>query len=133
MSNTDFSFHTHKVVVVWLLSPVWLSAAPWTATCQASYLLKFLKLMSTESITSSNHLSICRPFSSCPQTFPASGSFPMSQFFASWSQSIGISSLASGLPQFVSFRIDWFHKEENLYLFGRYILKNFTWIIFLSQ
>ena len=35
-------------------------------------------------------------FSSCPQSFPASGSFPMSQFFASGSQSIGAS--ASVLP-----------------------------------
>ena len=36
------------------------------------------------------------PFSSCPQFFPASGSFPMSQLFASGSQSIGAS--ASVLP-----------------------------------
>ena len=36
------------------------------------------------------------PFSSCPQPFPASGSFPMSQFFASGGQSIGAS--ASVLP-----------------------------------
>ena len=38
------------------------------------------------------------PFSSCPQSFPASGSFQMSQFFASGGQSIGISALASVLP-----------------------------------
>ena len=31
------------------------------------------------------------PFSSCPQSFPASGSFPMSQLFASGGQSIGVS------------------------------------------
>ena len=35
------------------------------------------------------------PFSSCLQSFPASGSFPMSQFFASGGQSIGVSALAS--------------------------------------
>ena len=35
------------------------------------------------------------PFSSCPQSFPASGSFPMSQFFASGGQSIGVSASAS--------------------------------------
>ena len=34
-------------------------------------------------------------FSSCPQSFPASGSFPMSQFFASGGQSIGVSTSAS--------------------------------------
>ena len=38
------------------------------------------------------------PFSSCPQSFPASGSFPMSQLFASVGQSIGVSASASVLP-----------------------------------
>ena len=38
------------------------------------------------------------PFSSCPQSFPASGSFPMSQLFSSGGQSIGVSVSASVLP-----------------------------------
>jgi len=38
------------------------------------------------------------PFSSCPQSFPASGSFPMSQIFASGGQSIGVSASTSVLP-----------------------------------
>ena len=38
------------------------------------------------------------PFSSCPQSHPASGSFPMSQFFSWGGQSIGVSALASVLP-----------------------------------
>ena len=38
------------------------------------------------------------PFSSCLQSFPASGSFPMSQFFTSSGQSIGVSASASVLP-----------------------------------
>ena len=38
------------------------------------------------------------PFSSCPQSFLASGSFQMSQFFASGGQSIGVSASASVLP-----------------------------------
>ena len=38
------------------------------------------------------------PFSSCPQSFPASGSFPMSQFFTSGGQSTGVSASASVLP-----------------------------------
>ena len=38
------------------------------------------------------------PFSSCLQSFPASGSFPMSQFFTSGSQSIGVSASDSVLP-----------------------------------
>ena len=48
------------------------------------------------------------PFSSCPQSFPASGSFQMNQLFTSGGQSIGVSALVlqkkSGL---ISFRTDW--------------------------
>ena len=52
------------------------------------------------------------PFSSCPQSFPASGSFPMSQLFASGGQRIGVSASASSvLPMntqgLISFRMDW--------------------------
>ena len=39
------------------------------------------------------------PFSSCPQSLPASESFPMSQLFASGGQNIGVSALASFLPK----------------------------------
>ena len=39
------------------------------------------------------------PFSSCPQSLPASDSFPMSQLFASSGQSTGVSALASFLPK----------------------------------
>ena len=45
------------------------------------------------------------PFSSCPQYFPASGSFQMSQFFASGGQSIGVSASTSVLPMNIQ---DWF-------------------------
>ena len=38
------------------------------------------------------------PFSSCPQSLPASGSFPMSQLFAWGGQSVGVSASASVLP-----------------------------------
>ena len=38
------------------------------------------------------------PFSSCPQSFPASGSFPMSQLFAWYGQSIGASASTPVLP-----------------------------------
>ena len=51
------------------------------------------------------------PFSSCLQSFPPSGSFQMSQFFAPGGQSIGVSALASVLPMnnpgLISFRMDW--------------------------
>ena len=58
------------------------SATPRTAPRQASLSItnsrSLLKLMSIESVTSSSHVTICRPFSSCPQSLTASESFPMS-------------------------------------------------------
>ena len=51
------------------------------------------------------------PFSSCLQSLPASGSFPMSQLFPWGGQSIGVSASASVLPNehpgLLSFRMDW--------------------------
>ena len=57
-----------------------------------------LKLMSTESWCHPAISSSIIPFSSCPQSLSASGSFPMSQLFASGGQSIGVSASASVLP-----------------------------------
>ena len=48
------------------------------------------------------------PFSSCLQSFPASGSFPMCQLFTSGGQSIGVSASASVLPMNIQ---DWFPSE----------------------
>ena len=48
------------------------------------------------------------PFSSHLQSFPASGSFPMSQFFTSCGQSMGVSASASVLPMNIQ---DWFPLE----------------------
>ena len=45
------------------------------------------------------------PFSSCPKSLPASGSFPMSQFFTSGGQCIRVSASASVLPMNIQ---DWF-------------------------
>ena len=61
-----------------------------------------LKLMSVELVMPSNHLI---PVSSCLQSFPASGSFPVSQFFASDGQNIGVSASTSVLPMNIQ---DWF-------------------------
>ena len=51
------------------------------------------------------------PFSSCPQSFPASGSFPMSQLFASGGQSVGVSNFnirpSNEYSRLISFRMDW--------------------------
>ena len=56
-----------------------------------------LKLMSIELVMPSNHLILCHPFIFCLQSFPASGSFPMSWLFASGRQSIGASASALAL------------------------------------
>ena len=57
-------------------------------------------------------LSSVAPFSSCPQYFPASESFPMNQLFASGGQRIWASVSASVLPMsclgLIFFRVDWF-------------------------
>ena len=52
----------------------------------------------------SNHLILCRPLLLCLQSFPASGSCPMSQFLTSGGQSIGVSASASVLPMNIQ---DW--------------------------
>ena len=87
--------------VQWL-SCVWLFVTPQTAACYASLSItnsqSLLKLMSIELVMPSNHLVLCRPFLFSPQSFPASGSFLMSQFFASGSQSIGVSASTSVPP-----------------------------------
>ena len=55
--------------------------------------------MSSDSVMPSNYLILCFPFSSCLLSFAASGSFLMSQLFASGGQSIGASASASVLPK----------------------------------
>ena len=75
---------------------------PWTAARQASLSItnsrSLLKLMSIKLVMPSNHSSSVIPFSSCLQSFPASGSFQMSQLFTSGGQNIGASASASVLP-----------------------------------
>ena len=56
------------------------------------------KLVSIESWMPSNHLIFCHPLLLVPSIFPASGSFQMSQLFASGGQSIGVSASTSVLP-----------------------------------
>ena len=74
------------------LSRVQLFETPWTAAQQASLSIShswsLLKLMSIELLMPSNHLILCHPLSFCLQSFPASGSFQMSQLFASGGQSM---------------------------------------------
>ena len=70
------------------LSCVRLFATPWIAACQAPLSITntqgLLKLMSIESVMPSNHLILCHPLLLLTESFPASGSFLMSQFFTRW-------------------------------------------------
>ena len=81
-------------IVVQSFSRVWLFAIAWMAAYQASWSFtvswSLLKHMSVELVIPSNHLA---PFSFCPESFPASRSFPVSQHYASGGQSIGASAL----------------------------------------
>ena len=99
----------YRVAVVQSLSRVWLFVTPWTAAHQAplSFTIswRLFTFMSIESVMLSNHLIFCCPFCFCLQSFPASGSFPISQLFASGGQSIGASASASVLPIYIQ---DWF-------------------------
>ena len=74
----------------------------WTAACQVSLSItkswSLLKLMSIESVMSSNYLILSHPLLFLPSIFPSIKDFTMSQFFTSGGQSIGVSSLASVLP-----------------------------------
>ena len=85
-----------------LLSRVQLLVTPWTTARQAS-----LSITNSQVYPNPHPWSrFCHPtisssvvpFSSCPQSFPESGSFPMSQLFKSGGQSIGVSASASVLP-----------------------------------
>ena len=109
--------------VIWLSvqspSHVQLFVIQWTAARQASHLsptprafsnLYPLRWWCHPTISSS-----VNPFSSCFQSFPASGSFPMSQFFISGGWSIGASASASIFPMninwkgLISFKMAWFY------------------------
>ena len=88
------------------------SEIPWIAACQASLSIPWqgsllnsrslLKLMSTESVMSSNHLNLCHPFSFC---FFSSESVLRIRWPKYWSFSISLSSEYSGLISFMSY---WF-------------------------
>ena len=84
------------------LSCVQLFVTPGTAARQASLSItnspSLLKLFSIESVMPSNHLILCHPLHLRLQSCSAPGSFPMSQFFTSGGQSIGVSASASVLP-----------------------------------
>ena len=96
--NWEFSMGTETFSSVQSLSSVWLFVIPWTVARQASLSINswsLLKLMYTESVMPSTISSSAVPFSSHLQSFPLSGSFQMSQFFAAGGQSIVVSAKIS--------------------------------------
>ena len=93
------NFSSHSVVVVIVQSPsrVWPFATPWTAAV-LHHLPGFAQ---THLLSQWCHPAISSsvlPFSSCLQSFTASGSFLKSRLFASGGQSIGVSASASVIP-----------------------------------
>ena len=80
-----FIFFNTQIILCWgsvlvqSLSRVWLFVTPWTAARQASLSItnswSLPKPMSIELVMPSSHLTFVVPFPSCPQSFPASGSF----------------------------------------------------------
>ena len=84
------------------LSCVWLFAIPWAVAHQAS--LSITTPRACSNLCPSSwwcHPAISSsaiPFSSCPQSFPVTGSLPMSQLFTSGGQSVETSTSASVLP-----------------------------------
>ena len=127
-SSTIVQGTDHALSSVQLLSCVQLLATPWITAHEASLSsVQFSRSIVSDSLwphelqharppcpspTSRVHPNSCPssqwchpaisssvvPFSSCPQSFPASGSFPMSQLFTWGGQSIGVSASASVLP-----------------------------------
>ena len=93
-------FDSNHPVVVQLFSTPWTTWGWFQASLSLTVSWSLLKLMPMESVMPSKHLILCYPSSSCPQSFPASGSFPVSLLFASGGQSIGAS--ASGIVLFKS-------------------------------
>ena len=97
--------HSVQVSLIGLLVTPWRTAHQVSLSITNS--LSLLKLMSIKSVIPSNHLILCCPllisssvvpFSSCLQSFLASGSFPMSWLFKSDGLSTGASASATIFP-----------------------------------
>ena len=100
--NRKFS-SVQSLSSVWLCDPIdWSMPRFPVHHCNSRSLLKLIQSSWWCDPTISSSVV---PFSSCLQSFPASGSFPMSQSFTSDDQSIGVSASASVLPMNIQ---DWF-------------------------
>ena len=119
----DFSPWAGLQLFIWSLRSLLLfsrsvvsdSVIPWTVACQTSLSStisqSLLKLMSTESVMPSNHLILCRPFFSCPQSFPASGLFQRDNSSHQVAKELKLQFSINPCNEYsglISFKIDWF-------------------------
>ena len=97
----------------WNKSRNWLFVTPWTAAHQDSLPFtisqSLLKLMSVESVMPSNHLILCRPLLSCPQSLPALVFSNESVLHIRWPKYWGFSFISpfNEYSRLISFKIDW--------------------------
>ena len=131
------------IVVVQSLSCVRLFVTPWAAPGQG-----FCPLTPGACSNSCSSSQWCHPailssvitFTSCPQPFPALGSFPMNQLFTSGGQSIGASASASVLPMSIQ---SWFplrltdlissQSKGHLRVFSSTVIRKYnSWTLSLS-
>ena len=108
-ANKSTTFQNLSISSVQSLSHVWLFATPWTEhnrlPCPSPTPGVYSNSCPQSRWFRPTISSSVIPFSSCLQSFPASGSFSVSQFFASGGQNIGVSASASVLPMNIQ---DWF-------------------------
>ena len=93
-----------------LFSLLSVSSSVWPHEVSFTISQSLLKLMSIESVMPPTISSTVTPFSSCPQSLPASGSFPESALNTRWIRYCSFSysiSPANAYSGFISFRIDW--------------------------
>ena len=105
-------FYVNFFYILFFSCCVWLPAIPWTAACQFSMSFTISwSLLKLTPLSQWYHPIISfsvAPFSSCPQSFPAAGSFWMSLLFTSDGQNIGVSASVSVLPMNIQ---GWFPSE----------------------
>ena len=104
--------HLFNYFVVQLLSRVLLLVTPWTGAHQCSLLFtiswSLIKLLSIESVMSSNHLILCCPLLLLPSVFPSTRVFTIESVLCTVAKVLGASASASVLPMNIQ---DWFPLE----------------------
>ena len=97
----EWAVYLMSQTLVQLLSPVWHVVSPWAAVRLPCLSLSPWVCSNSCPLSQCCHPTIPSsviPVSSCPQSFPASGFFPLSRLFTSGGQSIGASASVSVLP-----------------------------------